>query len=360
MSRGVIEATVFFGLALVLHLGIWWRMPSGTLAASGDGGEAVISMAAVTPQMMEMIEAFETPPEPVEAASTAAILSPIAPPPEIAPPPPPADAPERAVALELPELNLPGVDLPNLQAPPPPPEPPVVAAAPPVDPSAAAPVAEAAPTLPDPAPPDPAPQDPPERAQLTPPPSPALPFEAPPTPPEPDAAPETAEATSPRPASRPDRPAPPPAAQVRAAAPVVSPVQEAAPGRRNQAGQAEQRAAGSGGGQAAGQAGQSEGARLSSARREDLLASWGSRIRSRVERRKSHPRGIQGTGTATIRLIVTTDGRLAGVALAGSSGIAAFDEAALNAVRRAGRFARAPRALGSGQHSFTLPIRFQN
>ncbi|MEO1001090.1 MAG: TonB family protein, partial [Pseudomonadota bacterium] len=337
MSRGVIEAAVFVALALVLHLGIWWRMPSGTPAASGDGGEAVISMAAVTPQMMEMIEAFETPPEPVEAASTAAILSPVAPPPEIAAPPPTADAPERAVALELPELNLPGVDLPNLQAPPPPPVPPEAAVAPPLDPRAAAPVAEGAPTLPDPVPPDPAPRDPPERALLTPPPGPAVPFEPPPPPPEPDAAPETAAATSPRPASRPDRPAPPPAAQEPRVASAAPPAQEAVPSNRNQAGQAEQRAAGSGAGQAAGTAGRSEVASLSSARREDLLASWGSRIRSRVERRKSHPRGVQGTGTATVRLIVTTDGRLAGLALAGSSGIAAFDEAALNAVRRAGR-----------------------
>lgn len=355
MSRAAVEAMIFVALAVVIHAGLWWRMPSGTLAASGDGGEVVITMAAVTPQMIEMIESFETPPEPFETPQTAELLQPVAPVQDVAPrPPPPRDAPTRSAAQELPDLDIPGVDLTSVQAPPPPSEPPDVAVGPPIDLNAVAPVPETARIPSEPAPQKPPRTAPPELALLTPPPSPALPpaFNPPPPPPETDAA----QTTSPRPPARPDRPAPPREPQ-RQAAP--TPQQQAVPSNRTQTGRAEQHAVGSGGGQAAGNAGQSENAGLSSARRESLLANWGSNIRSRIERRKSHARGVQGTGTATVRLVVTTDGRLAGISLVGSSGIAEFDEAALNAVRRAGRFAKAPRDLGSGQHSFTLPIRFQ-
>jgi len=117
-------------------------------------------------------------------------------------------------------------------------------------------------------------------------------------------------------------------------------------------------AAGTGGGTTAGADRRRDAPSLSDGRRQSLLADWGGRIRSRVERRKARPRGAHDTGTATVRLSVTGTGQLAGLSLVASSGSAALDAAALAAVQRAGRFPSAPDALGPGPHVFTLPIRF--
>lgn len=105
--------------------------------------------------------------------------------------------------------------------------------------------------------------------------------------------------------------------------------------------------------------GASDTASLSNARVADLTRQWGNRLRARIERRKSKPRGSHGTGTAHVRFVVTADGRVTSISLARSSGIAAYDEAALNAVKRAGRLPKAPKGIGDGPFPFTLPLEFR-
>ncbi len=121
-----------------------------------------------------------------------------------------------------------------------------------------------------------------------------------------------------------------------------------------------QTASGSGGGAVAGQGGQAEAPALSPGRAANLTAEWGGAIRSRIERRKRYPAAADGvSGTVTVRLTVTRGGVLTSVAVTASSGHPALDEAAIKAVRSAGRFPAAPRGLPEESYGFTLPMRFE-
>ncbi|PKP84547.1 MAG: hypothetical protein CVT80_07495 [Alphaproteobacteria bacterium HGW-Alphaproteobacteria-2] len=94
-----------------------------------------------------------------------------------------------------------------------------------------------------------------------------------------------------------------------------------------------------------------------SGQRESLLADWGGRIRAQVERaRRAAPPGMRGR--AVVALTLAADGALAGVRIVQSSGAAAVDGAALDAVSRAAPFPAAPGALGTGPFAFNLPVRF--
>lgn len=120
------------------------------------------------------------------------------------------------------------------------------------------------------------------------------------------------------------------------------------------------RASGSGGGAYAGNKGTADGATLSKKKINDLRASWGATIRSRVERRKVFPAAAgRGSGQVVVRLTIAANGALSGVSVAKSSGNPAFDQAALAAVQRAGKFPAAPKGLTGASHSFTLPISFK-
>jgi len=153
-----------------------------------------------------------------------------------------------------------------------------------------------------------------------------------------------------RPKPRPERP-------VRQARPAPPKQPEARPSQRTTERQSAQRAAGTGGGKEAGRAGSSS-ASLSPAQVNNLKATWGNKVRARIERRKPRPpRGKNGT--ATLRIAITGDGRLAGASLARSSGVPEIDQAAVQAVRRTGRFPKAPAQLGPGPHNFTLSIAFR-
>ncbi|TGD42068.1 energy transducer TonB [Pseudotabrizicola sediminis] len=125
------------------------------------------------------------------------------------------------------------------------------------------------------------------------------------------------------------------------------------------AGQAAQRAAGSGGGAQAGDSGSAQAATRSAAQQNDLKASWGATIRSRIERRKSYPTAARGAaGTVTVRLTVSRSGTLTGVGITNSSGNAALDQAAVRAVQSA-RLPAAPVGLTDASYSFSLPMTFQ-
>lgn len=204
----------------------------------------------------------------------------------------------------------------------------------------------AAPPPPEAAPPAPTLADTTETAPTLP-----APAAAPLAPPLPDALPQadTAPAPPPLPAVKPrPRPAAPAAAKPR-------PAQPAPPDSS-----AAQVATGSGGGAVAGDGGQAQAPSLSQGRINDLTASWGASIRAKIERRKRYPMAADGaSGTVTVRLTITRSGALADLSIAASSGNAALDEAALKAVRAAGRFPAAPEGLSQDSTSFTLPMRFE-
>lgn len=122
--------------------------------------------------------------------------------------------------------------------------------------------------------------------------------------------------------------------------------------------QAAQQAAGAGG-TTAGQNGQAKAATLSPGRERDLRAEWGAAIRARIERRKSYPAAAgSARGRVIVQLTVTAAGALRRVSVLQSSGVPALDAAALQAVRAAGRFPVAPKELGAGNYSFSLPMSF--
>lgn len=164
----------------------------------------------------------------------------------------------------------------------------------------------------------------------------------PPPPPKPEPEPEKVEEKP--------KPKPKPKAEPKPAAKKKQPAAAARPA---------QQAAGSGGGAQAGADGSAQSATLSKARVNDLKAGWGAAIRSRIERRKTYPGAARGaSGTVTVRLTVSRAGALSGVSVARSSGNAALDEAAIKAVRAAGKFPSAPKGLNEASYSFTLPMRF--
>ena len=117
---------------------------------------------------------------------------------------------------------------------------------------------------------------------------------------------------------------------------------------------AAQRAKGKGGGVAQGQNQKSQTATVSKSKRASLLSKWGSQIRAKIAR--STPRGV-GNGTAIVRITVSASGILQSVSLSKSSGNARLDRIAVQAVRNAGRFPAAPKALGVQTQTFRLPIK---
>lgn len=88
------------------------------------------------------------------------------------------------------------------------------------------------------------------------------------------------------------------------------------------------------------------------------IADWGARIRARIERRKKSPRGSWDPGSATVRIQITRDGGLASLGVLKSSGDARLDRAALDAVKRAGRFPAAPDGFARATMTFDLPVSF--
>ncbi|WP_122073705.1 energy transducer TonB [Pseudophaeobacter sp. EL27] len=161
----------------------------------------------------------------------------------------------------------------------------------------------------------------------------------PPPPPEPEPKPEP----KPRPKPAPKPVETPPTAQT---------------SNQTSAGRAEQRAAGSGGGAQAGAAGGASTATISAGQRAKLQSIWGAKIRSRIERRKRYPAGARGSGRVVLRITVAASGALVNYRVAKSSGVAAFDQAALKAVSRAGKFPKAPKGIGASQFTFNLPMSF--
>jgi protein TonB len=94
------------------------------------------------------------------------------------------------------------------------------------------------------------------------------------------------------------------------------------------------------------------------ARSNALRAQWGARIYAKVQRNLIAPRGLYTAGTAKLALKVAASGRLQGLSLVRSSGNADLDRAALQAIKRAGSFDRAPAGLAGATHDFSLSLTF--
>lgn len=298
------EISVFAAMALCLHLAfaVTFSRSEG-LTSSGAGGEALITLEAAPPQIETLVAAWERPPETAQS-----VLSPR---PDM-PAPQTQRAPkvqaviERTARPARPEM----IALPSANAPP------------------KAPMVDTAPA------------------------------------PEPEDLSAFAVSVSKRPAARPA----PPAEKQAAKAPAKTSVRpaeaaktRAKPARKAQTaseGSAAQKAAGAGGGRQAGQSGAQSAATLSKGQQARLISVWGGQIRARIDRAKRAPSGARLRGRVVLRLTVQPSGSISAVSIAKSSGHKALDQAAIGAVKRAGRFARAPKGLEKPNYTFTLPIAF--
>lgn len=299
-----LEALVFLSLAGAAHVALWSVAPQ-LAGASADGAAPAVTLAAATLRQAALAQAWQTAPEMAEAAT---------------PPPPPSAAdppPEPAPAAETHPTLAPAPGLAPILAP----------------------ILPAAPPGIDAAPPRIAPPRPP--AAMVPPARIAAPPKRPgaeaarPMPPAPtrvtarhDDTPAQADRMTPAP-----QPPSPQAAPPRAASAAAT----ARSGR---------------GGRDAAQSAQGT-------RSDRLRAQWGAQIQALVHRRLIYPRGASGSATARVALTIERSGRLSGLKLLRSSGTPAFDDAALNAVRRAGQFPAAPAELTRAGYGFTLSLTFR-
>lgn len=311
----VTEALVFLSLASALHAGLWVAAPLATGTTSRGGqGQPQVTLSAAAPAHAAMVREWsraprtgDTPDRPAPAPVEDA-------PADMRPDP---AGPELAPAPHLPAL-LPAA-MPQADRTPP------ARVAPPRSRAPAAPAAPLAPTRTD-APPARASSGPPgmEVPQMT--------------APQREAAPR----------AETDAPAPP---EPRRKAATPRPAQPSSPPA-------------TGGGQQAtktpgGQTGTAQSHSRDGANANALIAGWGAKIQRKVHRRVLTPRGVAGSGTVRVALTVGRDGALRGARVTQSSGIAAFDQAALNAVHRAGRFPPAPGGLTKAHYNFTLSLNFR-
>lgn len=299
----LVEILAFVALAVGIHLALAIRLPASGSSAGGNGGEAMVTLQGAPEGMEALVRAWETPPE-TEVAAEAP--EPVTPPPE--------EAPVRPVTEESPVAMLPKMDLAEAQ-----------------------PDSLSVPSFDSEVPPPPKPEDP-EQAEETP--------------------PETPDITPVRPVQRPAEQAPEPEPEPEPQAKPADRTQKAVAGGN---GGVTQRASGAGGGAVAGNAGQAKVTDGGGAKQAQLQAVWGQQIRARVERRQRFPNGMRGrSGTVTVRISVDREGNLLGVSVSRSSGEQAFDQAAIEAVQRAGRLPKAPQGLSDASMSFTLPMNFSS
>lgn len=173
---------------------------------------------------------------------------------------------------------------------------------------------------------------------------------------QPPPPPEPVKKEPPKPEPEPVKPKPEPVKDK----PKPKPVKN--PGKKNTtatAGTVKQKAAGSGGSSQAGASGKAKVSTLSAGRKAKLEAVWGAKVRSRIERRKRSPRGAKGKGTVVVQILIARTGQLLSLRVSKSSGAALYDEAALNAVRRAAPFPAVPKGLEKSKYRLSLPIRFK-
>ncbi len=88
-------------------------------------------------------------------------------------------------------------------------------------------------------------------------------------------------------------------------------------------------------------------------------AAWAAAIQREIARAQVYPRGARGSGRVRLALTITSGGSLAGVRVATSSGVSAFDTAAIRAAKRAAPFPKAPSELQKTSFAFGQWVSFQ-
>ena len=111
-------------------------------------------------------------------------------------------------------------------------------------------------------------------------------------------------------------------------------------------------------GATAGAAGNAQSSARDATATHALLSSWGAQIHAKIQRNVIYPKGASDVGIAKISLSVRTDGTLVGMSVVRSSGSDALDKAALRAITRAKRFAKAPRGLDAPSYALTVQVSF--
>ena len=133
--------------------------------------------------------------------------------------------------------------------------------------------------------------------------------------------------------------------RVQAPAASPRPAARAEPVAQAAAAQPQHRAAGSGARSTTGAAAQSAVPARAQGNDASQLAAWSAAIQSRIARQQRYPRGDHGEGRVRVAMVITRSGALTEVGIAQSSGRAALDRAAIQAVRRAAPFPPAPLGL---------------
>ena len=95
------------------------------------------------------------------------------------------------------------------------------------------------------------------------------------------------------------------------------------------------------------------------AKRASLARTWGRAIRKKVERNKRHPRNGRLSGKVVIAITVERGGDLLNADIRQASGSRQLDRAALNAVKAAAPYQRAPTDLKGERFDFLLPVTFR-
>ncbi len=98
---------------------------------------------------------------------------------------------------------------------------------------------------------------------------------------------------------------------------------------------------------------------LSSTAHAAAQAAWAAAIQRKIARAQVYPRGARGDGRVRLAMTITAGGKLAGVRVATSSGLAAFDTAAVRAAKRAAPFPKAPDGLQEASFAFGQWVTFQ-
>ncbi|NNL19381.1 MAG: TonB family protein [Boseongicola sp.] len=99
-------------------------------------------------------------------------------------------------------------------------------------------------------------------------------------------------------------------------------------------------------------------ATVSPVARKAAQAAWAGKIQSRIARHQSYPRSARGQGRVRLQMDILSDGRLGAVRVDRSSGVAAFDKAALRAAQSAAPFPPAPNGLDRTRYTFAQWVNF--
>ncbi len=86
--------------------------------------------------------------------------------------------------------------------------------------------------------------------------------------------------------------------------------------------------------------------------------TWAASIQRRIARHQTYPRGSRGAGRVRLAMDILADGRLGSVRVDRSSGVAAFDRAAVRAAEAAAPFAPAPKELDRARYGFAQWVSF--